>query len=80
MVKEYIVELLQKNYDIDKEVDIDNLNYIEEGYVTSLGLIQFIINLEEKFNIQFTDEEMFSDEIRVVGTLTKLIERKMNKN
>ena len=59
MVKEYILELLQKNYTIEDDADVDNLNYIEEGYVTSLGLIQFMIELEEKFNIRFTDDELY---------------------
>ena len=78
MVKEYILELLQKNYEIEDDVDVDNLNYIEEGYVTSLGLIQFMIELEEKFNIRFTDDELYSEDIRVVGSLTELIEKKMS--
>lgn len=77
MVKEYIIELLQKNYTIEDDVDVDNLNYIEEGYVTSLGLIQFIIELEEKFNIRFTDDELYSEDIRVVGSLAELIQKKM---
>lgn len=77
MVKEYILELLQKNCTIEDDVDIDNLNYIEEGYVTSLGLIQFMIELEEKFNIRFTDDELYSEDIRVVGSLAELIEKKM---
>lgn len=77
MVKEYILELLQKNYTIEDDADVDNLNYIEEGYVTSLGLIQFMIELEEKFNIRFTDDELYSEDIRVVGSLAELIEKKM---
>ena len=36
MVKEYILELLQKNYTIDDDVDVDNLNFIEEGYEDKL--------------------------------------------
>lgn len=77
MVKEYILELLQKNYTIDDDVDVDNLNFIEEGYVTSLGLIQFIIDLEEKFKIKFTDDELYSEDLKVVGKLVDLIEKKM---
>ena len=77
MVKEYILELLQKNYDIDASIEIDELNYIEEGFVTSLGLLQFIVELEEKFSIEFSEEEISSDEFRVVGTLTKMIEAKL---
>jgi acyl carrier protein len=77
MVKEYILELLQKNYTIDDTEDIDNLNYIEAGYVSSLGLIQFIVDLEDKYGISFTDDEISSEDFQVVGKLTKLIESKI---
>ena len=59
-------------------VDISGASDVfEEGYVTSLGLIQFMIELEEKFNIRFTDDELYSEDIRVVGSLAELIEKKM---
>lgn len=79
MVKEYILELLQKNYDIQGDIDIDNLNFVEEGFISSLGIIQFIIDIEEKYNIRFTEEELASEQIRIVGSLVKLIEYKMEQ-
>jgi acyl carrier protein len=77
MIKEYILEQLQKNYTIDQNEDIDHLNYIEAGYVSSLGLIQFVVDLEEKYGIRFTDEEISSEDFQIVGNLAALIERKI---
>lgn len=79
MVKEYILEQLQKNYTIDENTDTEQLDYIEEGYVTSLGLIQFVVDLEENYGIRFSDEEISSKDFRIVGKLAKLVEKKINE-
>jgi acyl carrier protein len=53
------------------------LNYVESGYVDSLGFIQFIATIEDEFAIEFTSEEMANPELNVVGTLIELIESKI---
>lgn len=80
MIKEFILKELQKNYDLDSNVDLDNLNFVEEGYVTSLGLLQFMVTLEEKYKIRFSDEEVMSENFQVVGKLAALIEEKIKDN
>ena len=55
------------------------LNYVESGYVDSMGLIQFIATIEDEFSIEFEDEELENPEIKVVGKLIELIERKMGE-
>ncbi len=79
-IKDYVVGLIQKKYNIDESVNIDTLNYVEEGYIDSLGIIQFIAEIEDKFNIEFSDEEIMTNEFRIVGELIRLIERKVKNN
>ena len=55
------------------------LNYIEAGYIDSMGLIQFIATLEDEFGISFTDEDMQNPDIRIVGKLIQMITDKMEK-
>lgn len=76
-VKEFIVEYIQREYTLPDDVDIANLNYVEEGYIDSLGLIQFIAVLEDEFGITFTDEELVSDDVKVVGKMADLVIAKM---
>lgn len=54
-IKEFIVDYIQREYTIPEDVDILSLNYVEAGYIDSLGMIQFIVTLEDKFHIAFTD-------------------------
>ena len=51
--------------------------YVEEGYIDSLGLIQFIAVIEDEFGITFTDEDLGSEDIKVVGKMAELIASKM---
>lgn len=75
-VREYVLEILQREYSFKKDVDVDSINYVEEGYMDSIGLVQFIGELEDEFGIEFTDEELESESFQVVGSLISMIERK----
>lgn len=75
-VREYVLDALQREYTFKAGVDVDSINYIEEGYMDSLGLLQFIVELEDEFGITFTEEELASPEFRKVGSLIALIEEK----
>lgn len=75
-VKEFVIDYIQREYTVPEEVDILTLNYIESGYVDSMGLLQFIATLEDEFQIEFSDEELESQEIKIVGELIRMIENK----
>jgi Phosphopantetheine attachment site. len=75
-VKEFIVEYIEREYSIPDGTDLDTFNFMEEGYIDSMGLIQFIAVLEDEFGIEFSDEELSGEEIKIVGKLAKLIEDK----
>lgn len=76
-VKDFIVEYIQREYTLPEDVDIMNLNYVEEGYIDSLGLIQFIAVIEDEFGITFSDEDLAGEDIKVVGKMVDLVTAKM---
>ncbi len=76
-VREYVLDALQREYSFKEGADIDKINYVEEGYMDSLGLLRFIGELEDEFSIEFTDEELFSSSFRIVGELITMIEDKV---
>ncbi|SEF72883.1 MULTISPECIES: acyl carrier protein [Lachnospira] len=78
-VREFILDRLQKEYSFKEGTDIEKINYVEEGYMDSLGLIQFIGELEDEFDIEFSDEEMMEDSFRVVGSLIDLVTKKVGE-
>ena len=76
-VKDFVIDYIQREYTIPDDVDIINLNFVEEGYVDSLGLVQFIYSLEDEFGISFSDDDLQNPDIKLVGKLIAIVESKM---
>ena len=76
-VEDFIIDYIQREYTIPEDIDIHNLNFVDEGYIDSLGLIQFIAVIEDEFGITFTEDEFAGEEIKIVGKLAELITTKM---
>lgn len=76
-VKKFIIDYIQREYTIEDNVDIMSLNYVESGYIDSIGLIQFISTIEDEFGIEFSDDELENPELRVVGELIRIVSEKI---
>ena len=78
-VRKYVLDALQREYSFKQGVDVDSINYIREGYMDSLGLVQFIAELEGEFGIEFTEEELRAPSFCIVGTLIAMVEDKVKR-
>ncbi len=78
-IRKYVLDALQREYSFKDGVHVDEINFIEEGYMDSLKLIQFVVELEDEFGIEFSEKEMDSSEFRKVGSLIALIEEKIKR-
>lgn len=76
-VKAFILDYIEREYTIPDDIDILKLNYVESGYIDSIGMIQFIAVLEDEFNIIFSDDDLSNQDIKVVGKLIEIIVSKM---
>ena len=54
----------------------NDFDYVKAGLIDSLSLLRFVLELEEEFHIELTNEEIASPEFRTFGGLCSLIERK----
>ena len=75
-INQFILDYLQREYDLPSDIDILSFNYVKEGYIDSLGLIHFIALIEDEFGIAFTDDELASDDVKIVGRMIALIAAK----
>lgn len=75
-MKEFIVDYLQREYNLPEDIDLESFNYVESGYVDSLGLIQFITTVEDEYSIEFTDEELQNPKLKTIGGLIEMIQAK----
>ncbi len=78
-VKEFIVDYIQREYTISEDIDIMELNYVESGYIDSMGMIQFIAVIEDEFGISFSDDELAEPDIKVVGKLINMVVKKLEE-
>ena len=77
-VKEFVTDYIQREYTVPEDVDIMTLNYIEAGYIESMGYIQFISTIEDEFDIEFEVEDIGNPDMQIVGKLIEFINKKIN--
>lgn len=73
MIREELIELVKENLDIDvEEVDFDKA--ISDYDIDSIDMLDFIMAIEDKYDIEFSDDEL--DEIEKFSDVVSLIESK----
>lgn len=75
MIRETIIDMIKQELMID-EVDLQ-ANLLNDYDIDSIGLIEFIMNLEDEFDIQIEDEEIKS--LNSTEDVIKLVEEKTGK-
>ncbi|HAG69917.1 MAG TPA: hypothetical protein DCL38_08085 [Lachnospiraceae bacterium] len=75
-IREFVLEHIQSEYDIPAGSDIDGFNFIENGYIDSVGIVSFVMELEDEFGISFDDSELTSSDFQTVGGLVEMIRKK----
>ncbi len=76
-ILEFILDYLQREYDLPEDADLAEFNFVETGYVDSVGLVEFVAVIEDEFEIEFTDEELQADGFKVIGSLVSMIQAKV---
>lgn len=76
-VKDFVTEYIQREYTVPEDVDIMSLNYIEAGYIDSMGYIQFVSTIEDEFDIEFEVEDIENPDMQIVGKLIDFINGKL---
>lgn len=73
MIKNKIIEMVKEELLTD-EIDI-NADLTNDYQIDSIGLIEFVMSLEDEFNIEIADEEL--QELRSTKDVIDLVESKV---
>ena len=75
-----VIDLLDKRGPVPEgsEQERREYSYIDAGHLDSFNTIQFILEIEERFNITLTPEDTTSEQFRNVGGLIQIVEDKLN--
>jgi acyl carrier protein len=79
--KEEIYKFFNFEVDFLKEKNIKqtNENYLENGLIDSMQLIEMIVTFEDKFKIKFSTENLQSKKFRTIRGLIEIITSLQNK-
>lgn len=71
MYLEYVIVSI---YEI-KKIEVNKDSKFDEIGLDSIEFVQLIVNIEDKFNIEFNEEELNLDMYKNINDLVKVIER-----
>jgi acyl carrier protein len=76
-----IINMLERNDPVPGDTTSDKLSYryLDAGHIDSLSIINFIMELEEIFNITLSPEDTQSDGFRFISGLAAMIDNKINE-
>lgn len=77
-IYDFIVMLLNEKGALPAPEAMLAYPYLRNGHIDSLAFIKFVFRIEEQFDIQFSESEMLSDQLRTVGGLIALIKAKQD--
>lgn len=77
-IRQAILDFVEREYKLPENVDYDTFDFVENGFVDSMGMVQFVTILEDEFDIEFSADELLSSDFRTVSGLEKLIESKID--
>lgn len=80
-IKDWVIQWFENNTNGLREHIIKNShsNYFEEGWLDSLKFIEFIVDIENTFKIQFSNNEFQNRMFSSIDGITKIIESKKNE-
>ena len=76
---EFIVELIEQHGKLPAGVKPEEFNYIDTGYVDSIAIMKFMIELERRFDISLSAEDMVREEFRTVRGLCNIVLEKISE-
>ena len=56
----------------------DDLNLLENGIIDSLAVLKLVAYIENEFDITLEPEEIDTDNLNSIQTLTMIVEKKLN--
>ncbi len=78
-IRQFIVKYISKKGKLPAGVNLDEFNYSDTGYIDSMGILKFVVALEQEFDIQISDDDIMLPEFKTIGGLVKIIEQKKRK-
>ena len=81
-IRQFIVDYLSK-FDsagvLERFNDIDTIDYLQQGFIDSFGLMHFVFELEETFKVEIVPDDMAQPSFRCVGGVIQTVLNKLKE-
>lgn len=80
-VKNFVISYFKEKElpNFSTEEELLKYEYLDKGVIDSVGIVELVVAIEEKFNIEFTEKDMQSPEFTTIGGVIIIIERLLEK-
>lgn len=75
-IRQFIVKYISKKGKLPAGINLDEFNYIDTGYIDSMGVLKFVVALEQEFDIHISDDDIMLPEFKTIGGLVSMIKNK----
>lgn len=75
----FVLQRIQKRGVIPADTPVLAFDYRRSGFIDSIGIMKFILEIEAEFDIEISDADMEAPTFSTVGGLVELISRKLQK-
>ena len=72
-VEQRVIDIVSEHFAYDKEKITRNTTFIEDIGADSLDIVEFVMELEEEFDIQIPDDQ--AEKIKTVGDAIDFIDK-----
>jgi acyl carrier protein len=77
-IKDTIVGFIVSHFIKGEEPkDFEDISFLEEGIIDSVGVLELIVFLEETFSLNVEDEEIIPDNLDSVSKLVAFVQSKL---
>lgn len=75
----FVLEKIQKKGKIPDTTSCLAFDYRRAGYVDSIGIMKFVLEIEAEFDIEISDADMESPTFSTIGGLVTIIEAHLSQ-
>ena len=77
--KAFVLSLIEKKAKLPAGFD-ESFDYMQSGHIDSIGLIKFMLEIEAKYDIEITEDDIESPSFKTIGGIVSIIYRKLGQH
>jgi acyl carrier protein len=76
-IRTYIIDQLQKKGALPENIDPGQYRYLDARHIDSMGMLKFILNIENEFDIELETNDTQAEEFQTIDGVVRIIKQKL---